>query len=74
MSIDRRTWVKGVGSMLVAAGSGMPLSSRAQAGPIRIGLMTVKSGPLASGGLDMERALNMYLQERNHMLAGRRVE
>lgn len=74
MSIDRRTWVKGVGSMLVAAGSGLPVASRAQAGPIRIGLMTVKSGPLASGGLDMERALNMYLQERNHLLAGRRVE
>lgn len=74
MSIDRRTWVKGVGGMLVAAGSGLPVASRAQAGPIRIGLMTVKSGPLASGGLDMERALNMYLQERNHLLAGRRVE
>ncbi len=74
MSIDRRAWVKGVGGMLVAAGSGLPVASRAQAGPIRIGLMTVKSGPLASGGLDMERALNMYLQERNHMLAGRKVE
>ena len=74
MSIDRRTLVKGLGGMLVAAGSGLPLASRAQAGPIRIGLMTVKSGPLASGGLDMERALNMYLQERNHLLAGRRVE
>ena len=74
MSIDRRTLVKGLGGMLVAAGSGLPLASRAQAGPIRIGLMTDKSGPLASGGLDMERALNMYLQERNHLLAGRRVE
>ena len=36
--------------------------------------MTVKTGPLASGGLDMERALVMYLRERNNTLAGRKVE
>ena len=35
--------------------------------------MTVKTGPLASGGLDMERALIMYLRERNYTLAGRKV-
>jgi branched-chain amino acid transport system substrate-binding protein len=33
----------------------------------------VKTGPLASGGLDMERALVMYLRERNNTLAGRKV-
>jgi branched-chain amino acid transport system substrate-binding protein len=36
--------------------------------------MTVKTGPLASGGIDMERALVMYLKERNGALAGRKVE
>jgi branched-chain amino acid transport system substrate-binding protein len=36
--------------------------------------MTVKTGPLASGGIDMERALVMYLRERNSTLAGRKVE
>jgi branched-chain amino acid transport system substrate-binding protein len=36
--------------------------------------MTVKTGPLASGGIDMERALVMYLRERNNTLAGRKVE
>jgi branched-chain amino acid transport system substrate-binding protein len=36
--------------------------------------MTVKTGPLASGGIDMERALVMYLKERNGTLAGRKVE
>jgi branched-chain amino acid transport system substrate-binding protein len=47
---------------------------RAQAGPIRLGLVTVKTGPLASGGIDMERALVQYLNERNHTLADRKVE
>jgi branched-chain amino acid transport system substrate-binding protein len=36
--------------------------------------MTVKTGPLASGGIDMERALTQYLNERNHTIAGRKVE
>jgi branched-chain amino acid transport system substrate-binding protein len=36
--------------------------------------MTVKTGPLASGGIDMERALVMYLRERNNTLGGRKVE
>jgi branched-chain amino acid transport system substrate-binding protein len=36
--------------------------------------MTVKTGPLASGGIDMERALVQYLKERNNTLAGRTVE
>jgi branched-chain amino acid transport system substrate-binding protein len=36
--------------------------------------MTVKTGPLASGGIDMERALVQYLKEKNYTLAGRKVE
>src|SRR5260370_34825960 len=36
--------------------------------------MPVKPGPLASGGIDMERALVMSLRERNGTLAGRKVE
>ena len=47
---------------------------RAQAGPIRLGFLTVKTGPLASGGIDMDLALTMFLKERNSTLAGRKVE
>jgi branched-chain amino acid transport system substrate-binding protein len=36
--------------------------------------LTVKTGPLASGGIDMERALLMYLNERNNMIAGQKVQ
>jgi len=56
----------------VATGFSIPL--KAQGNPIRLGLMTVKTGPLASGGIDMERALVMYLRERNGTLAGRKIE
>jgi branched-chain amino acid transport system substrate-binding protein len=45
----------------------------AQAGPMRVGFLTVKTGPLASGGLQMEQGLLTYLKERNNTLAGRPV-
>src|SRR5690348_6610785 len=46
----------------------------AQAAPARIGLLTVKTGPLAQGGIQMEQGINAYLKEKNNTLAGRKVE
>jgi branched-chain amino acid transport system substrate-binding protein len=73
MGISRRGFVTG------AAGVGLsrivaPNVARGVEGPIRIGLLTVKTGPLASGGIDMERALAMFLNDRGGMLSGRKVE
>jgi branched-chain amino acid transport system substrate-binding protein len=70
MPFTRRRFIQATGA--AAAATALPV--RAQAGPIRLGLMTVKTGPLASGGIDMERALTQYLNERNNTLAGRKVE
>src|SRR5213083_3078307 len=70
--IRRRTVLKGMlaASALVAA----PAILRAQSGPMKIGFLTVKTGPLASGGIQMEQGLTLYLTERNNMLAGRPVQ
>src|SRR6266850_1247916 len=70
MHFTRRRFIEAVGA--VAAAAAVPV--RAQAGPIRLGLMTVKTGPLASGGIDMERALVQYLKEHNSTMAGRKIE
>jgi branched-chain amino acid transport system substrate-binding protein len=72
MSVQRRTVLKGMlgTSALVAA----PAILRAQSGPMRVGFLTVKTGPLASGGIQMEQGLTLYLKERNNMLAGRPVQ
>jgi len=70
MTISRRKFLQGLGAGVAAVNA--PWAA-AQTEPIRLGLMTVKTGPLASGGLDMERALVMYLRERNNALAGRKV-
>jgi branched-chain amino acid transport system substrate-binding protein len=70
MSFTRRRFIQAASS--AAAAAAVPV--RAQAGPIRLGLMTVKTGPLASGGIDMERALVQYLKEAKYTVAGRKVE
>ncbi len=74
MAIKRRQFIQAAGSALGAAAIGFPAIVRAQSEPIRLGLLTVKTGPLASGGIDMEKALVMYLRERNNTIAGRKVE
>ena len=74
MAFNRRKFIQATGAGLGASALGFPAIVRAQSEPIRLGLLTVKTGPLASGGLDMERALLMYLRERNNTIAGRKVE
>ncbi len=73
MRITRRELMQAVAATASIGLSGRSASAQAT-GAIRLGLLTVKTGPLASGGIDMERALVMYLKERNNELAGRKVE
>jgi branched-chain amino acid transport system substrate-binding protein len=70
MRFTRRRFIQAAGIASLAAS--LPL--RAQGAPMRLGLMTVKTGPLASGGIDMERALTQYLKEHNYIMGGRKVE
>src|SRR3954462_8597291 len=46
----------------------------AQPEPLRIGFLTVRTGPLAAGGRQMEEGINLFLKERNNTLAGREVQ
>ena len=73
MTIHRRSALKG----LAATGTGIfgaPSILRAGIEPIRIGFLTVKTGPLASGGIQMEQGLTLYLKEPNSTLCGRPVQ
>src|SRR5256712_8414607 len=69
--LDRRTFLAGTA---LAAGVTLPGPARAQAKPVRIGLLTVKTGPLAQGGIQMEQGTIRFLKDRNYALAGRKVE
>ena len=73
MTLSRRDTLKiGLGGASLA----FPIAraARADAAPIRLGFLTVKSGPLASGGIQMEQGLSLFLQSRNNTLAGRPVQ
>ena len=51
-----------------------PAAALSQGDPIRIGFLTVRTGALAAGGKQMEEGIQLFLKERNNMLAGRKVE
>src|SRR5881628_3583479 len=42
--------------------------------PLRLGFLTVRTGPLAAGGKQMEEGIQLFLKERNNTIAGRKVE
>ena len=70
--VDRRKFLWGT-----AAAAALPWVSApavAQSAPARIGLLTVKTGPLAQGGIQMEQGITGFLKEKNNKLAGRQVE
>jgi branched-chain amino acid transport system substrate-binding protein len=73
MASTRRRFIQATGAGFAVSALGFPVVARAQ-GEARLGLMTVKTGPLASGGIDMERALVQFLRERSNLLAGRKIE
>ena len=66
VTFTRRTFLAGS-----AAAIAMPVPAFAQAKPVKIGLLTVKTGPLAAGGIQMEQGIRLFLKHRNHTLAGR---
>jgi branched-chain amino acid transport system substrate-binding protein len=74
MTISRRQFVSGVAGAGIATMASPNLVFAQNSGPIRIGLLAAKTGPLASGGIDMELALTMFMKERDYTLAGRKVD
>jgi branched-chain amino acid transport system substrate-binding protein len=73
LTLSRRSFLAG-STILAAGAAGLPTRARAQSKPIRIGLLTVKTGPLAAGGIQMEQGTLLFLKDRNNTIAGRKVE
>lgn len=81
--LDRRQFIAAVAATAAtAAAASFPLPAIAQAKPLRIGLMTVKTGGLAAGGVHLEEGITTFLKEKNYTIlkeknytiAGRKVE
>src|SRR5881296_3607480 len=67
--VSRRSFL--VGAALAAT---RPAPAFAQQKPVKIGLLTVKTGPLAQGGIQMEQGITRFLKDRSYTLAGRKAE
>jgi branched-chain amino acid transport system substrate-binding protein len=70
--LNRRKFLAGTAAGTAAATIGMP--AIAQGAPFKIGLLTVKTGPLAQGGIQMEQGISVFLKQKSNTLAGRKVE
>jgi len=70
--MDRRAFMAGTAA--IAGAATLPMPAIAQQAPIKIGLMTVKTGGLAAGGIHLEEGITCFLKEKNFTLAGRKVE
>ena len=70
--IKRRSFLAGAAGLAVAPGLALP--AIAQNKPVKLGLLTVKTGPLAQGGIQMEQGTALFLKHSGNKLAGRPVE
>lgn len=68
-----RTGLARAAAFLLALGVVSP-AAFAQSEPIRMGFLTVRTGALAAGGKQMEQGIELFLKQRNNMIAGRKVE
>ena len=73
MRIKRRTVLQGLAATGVAA-IYAPAVLRAQSAPFKIGLLTVKTGPLAQGGIQMEQGIATLLKEKGNTLSGWNID
>src|SRR5215475_9883549 len=69
--ISRRTLLTGAAATTV-----LPIKTATAQSPesLRIGFLTVNTGPLAAGGKQQEEGAALFLKERNGTVAGRKIE
>ena len=70
--LRRRTIL--AGGAATAFSARLPKAAIAEDRPVKIGLLTVKTGPLAQGGFQMEQGVALFLKHSGNKLAGRPAE
>ena len=73
-TFNRRKFLLGTAAGIGAGALPWRAAWTQTAQPVRIGLLTVKTGPLAEGGIQMEQGITAFLKERDFTLAGRKVD
>ncbi|HEY2755093.1 MAG TPA: ABC transporter substrate-binding protein [Pseudolabrys sp.] len=72
--LSRRAFMAASAAGAAAATFKFPAPAIAQSAPFKLGLLTVKTGPLAQGGIQMEQGVVTFLKHANYTFAGRKVD
>ena len=73
-NVTRRKFMAATAVGAAAATFKFPTPALAQSAPFKLGLLTVKTGPLAQGGIQMEQGVITWLKQHDYKMAGRKVE
>ena len=72
--VTRRKFMAATAAGAALATFKFPTPAIAQAAPFKIGLLTIKTGPLAQGGIQMDQGIATFLKHKNNTLSGRKIE
>ena len=72
--ITRRKFMAATAAGTATVAFKFPTPAVAQGAPFKLGLLTIKTGPLAQGGIQMEQGVQTFLKQKNNMMGGRKVE
>src|SRR5262249_56255566 len=64
--VTRRKFMAGTAAGVAAAAFNFPMPAIAQAAPFKLGLLTVKTGPLAQSGIPIEHRILTSLKTKNY--------
>jgi len=71
LGVSRRTLLKAGAAISIFP---VPRVLAQTSEPLKVGFLTVLTGPLAAGGKQQEEGAAFFLKERNGMIAGRKIE
>ncbi len=74
IKVSRRKFMAATAAGAAAATFKFPTPAIAQSAPFKLGLLTVKTGPLAQGGIQMEQGVLTWLKLHDYKMAGRKVD
>ncbi|HET7823929.1 MAG TPA: ABC transporter substrate-binding protein [Anaeromyxobacter sp.] len=73
MRTTRRRTLLSLPLAVLAAAWAAPARGQQQKGPVKVGLLTPQTGPLAANGKDMQNGFQLFLEQHGNKLGGRDV-
>ncbi|HSR77607.1 MAG TPA: ABC transporter substrate-binding protein [Xanthobacteraceae bacterium] len=62
------------GTVAATGAAAFPMPSIAQNAPMKVGVLTPKTGVLAAGGIHNEEGITTFLKEKDYKVGGRKIE